>query len=342
MTSAADNIALACFGELMIRFSTPNHLLLTQCNNVDLHVAGAEANVAVGFASLGYLTRMISHVADNPLGDKARRTLMAAGVDCRYVTTGQGRMATYFLTSGAGHRASEVFYDRDHTAFVNARPEDFDWDSALAGITHIHLSGIVPSLGPGMVDFTRAAAQAARAKGITVIFDGNYRPRLWEAWDSDPRVILTELIGMADILFGNHRDVALLLDRDFSGDRSERRREAAEAAFEAFPNLKLMASTARHIETVDRHRISARVDAPDDFAQTPEILVSGIVDRIGGGDAFVAGVLHGLISHSNNLEYAAKSGLALTVLKHFLPGDMSTFGKADIDGFLNGELDVRR
>jgi len=135
--------------------------------------------------------------------------------------------------------------------------------------------------------------------------------------------------------------VSLLLGRQFSGDGEDRRREAAEAAFAAFPNLKHIASTARHVDDADHHRLSARIDTPAGSVQTEEIVISGIVDRIGGGDAFASGVLHGLMSGESE-DVAARWGLAVAALKHSLPGDFSLFHQSDIDAFLAGGLDVRR
>ncbi|HYJ53227.1 MAG TPA: PfkB family carbohydrate kinase, partial [Allosphingosinicella sp.] len=165
--------------------------------------------------------------------------------------------------------------------------------------------------------------------------------QLWERWDSDPQATLTALVEKADILFGNHRDISLLLDRDFSGEGETRRREAAQAMFDRFPGLDLIASTARHVTDADTHRIAARVDGRDGAAQTDEVVVAGIVDRIGAGDAFAAGILHG-IRTGLDLDATVKSGLALTCLKHSLAGDASLFGQRDIEAFLAGELDVRR
>jgi 2-dehydro-3-deoxygluconokinase len=251
-------------------------------------------------------------------------------------------MGLYFLTPGAGLRASEVVYDRVGSVFARASAADFDWDDVLGGATHLFLSGITPALGPVSSELAIAAARAARDRGLTLIFDGNYRALLWEAWDSDPRGTLTQLVGMADMMFGNHRDIALLLGTQFASDGEARRREAAAALFAAFPNLKLLASTARHVEAADRHLLSARVETPQSVAQSEEVAVAGIVDRIGAGDAFAAGVLHGLLRDAEDLDGAAKSGLALTVLKHSLPGDASLFGQGDIDAFLSGQFDVRR
>jgi len=332
---------IACFGELLLRLTAPGRELLLQRPHLDVHVGGAEANVAVGLASLGHATKMVSVVPDNALGAAAAGYLRRFGVDASAVGTGQGRMGLYFLAPGAGLRASEIVYDREASSFANASPGDFDWDRLLDGVDLLHMSGITPALGPRSAETAVAAAEAAGRLGVAVSFDGNYRAQLWERWDSDPRSVLTKLVRQASILFGNHRDISLLLGRAFSGDGPDRRREAADAAFEAFPNLTAIASTARHIDDADRHRISARIDTPEGAAQTDEVVVAGIIDRIGAGDAFATGILHGLRS-GRDLDWTVKAGLAVTALKHSLPGDASLFGTRDIEAFMSGELDVRR
>ena len=332
---------VVCFGELLLRLAAPGRELLLQSGRLDAHVGGAEANVAVGLARLGHDTAMVSRVPDNALGDAAAGHLRCYGVDASAVSTGPGRMGLYFLSPGAGVRPSDIVYDREGSAFALAGPGDFDWDALLDGADMLHLSGVTPALGRASADSALAAAKAARTRGIEISFDGNYRARLWARRDGDPKTILAGLVESAGILFGNHRDISLLLGREFGGDGEGRRLEAAEAAFEAFPGLKLIASTARHIVDADTHRIAARVDSRDGAAQTPEVTVAGIVDRIGAGDAFAAGILHGLRS-GLALDATVQAGLALTCLKHSLPGDSSLFSQRDIDAFLAGERDVRR
>jgi len=329
------------FGELLIRLTAPGRELLMQSPRFDVHVGGAEANVAVGLAHLGHETAAVSAVPDNALGRGAVSAIRAHGVDCQNVQIRDGRMGLYFLAQGAGLRASEIVYDRAGSSFAKTTAAEFDWDALLADARMLHLSGITPALGPKSAAAALAAARAASRLGVPLSFDGNYRAMLWESWDSTPRAILSELIGMADILFGNHRDISLVLGKDFSGDGADRRREAAQAAFEAFPSLKLITSTARHLVSADHHQLSARVDLRDSFAQTEEVDVTGIIDRIGAGDAFATGVLHAHLN-GGDADTMAKTGLALTCLKHSLPGDASLFGHADIDAFMSGNLDVRR
>ncbi|WP_116090540.1 sugar kinase [Sphingomonas crusticola] len=329
------------FGEIMLRLSPPNRELLLQSAKLDVWVAGAEANVATGLARLDHPTRMVTAVPATPLGDAAVQALRSHGIDVSGIQRRDGRMGLYFVTPGAGLRATEVIYDRAHSAFADAPPEIWDWDAVLGDAARLHLSGITPALGPNGTQAALAAAAAATRLGVPISFDGNWRGKLWEAWDGRPRETLSQLVAQADIMFGNHQDVALLLDRHFSGDGEQRRREAAEAAFMAFPGLRLIASTARHVEDSDRHRLAARIDTPERGFQTDELAISGIVDRIGGGDSFAAGVLHGLIE-GLSLEDVARAGLALTALKHSLPGDASLFTRRDIAAFLEGGLDVRR
>lgn len=332
---------VVCFGEMLLRLSPPGSRMMVQADSLDMVVGGAEANVAAALASLGHDTRMVTLLPDSPLGDRARATLGAAGVDTRFVVRRRGRMGLYFMEPGAGLRPSSITYDRAGSAFALADVDAFDMDGALAGASLLHVSGITPALGPNGVALARASVAAARAAGVPICFDGNYRAQLWESWDSDPRSILTELVGAATVLIGNHRDISLLLGKAFSGDGSERRREAVDAAFAAFPNLELVASTARHVVSSDHHRIAARVDTRKGKHQTAEIDVTGIVDRIGTGDAYAAGVLHQWLTGGDE-QAMAECGLALAALKHSLPGDFCLIGQAELAAFSAEGGDVRR
>jgi 2-dehydro-3-deoxygluconokinase len=334
--------ASLCFGELLIRLSTPGNMLLSQSASLDIVIGGAEANVAVGLASLGRQARMVSRLPDNGLGDMVQGMLRKHGVDCHGVATeAEGRMGLYFMEPGAGLRASRIIYDRKGSSFALCRPEDFDWDEILAGVSHLHLSGITSALGEGPALAAIVAAKTARAKGIFVSVDGNYRAQLWEQRAVDPRPILLELFAHADLLFANHRDFSLLLDRRYSGEGPERRREAALAAFDAFPCLQLIASTARRAEEVDRQFISARVDTRHEVAQTDELLITNIVDRIGTGDAFATGIIYAL-GKQQELSQIAQTGLAMSALKHSIAGDVCLVSRTQLADFLAGQMDVRR
>lgn len=338
MTSSG---AIVCFGEMLLRLSPPGARMMVQAQLLEMAVGGAEANVAAGLASLGHATRMVTLLPDSPLGDKARAELGAAGIDTRFVARGPGRMGLYFLEPGAGMRPSSITYDRAGSGFAQCDAGVFDVDGALEGAALLHMSGITPALGPNGVALARAAMAAAQAANVPICFDGNYRALLWDAWDSDPRAILNDLVGAATVLIGNHRDISLLLGKTFSGDGAERRREAVDAAFAAFPRLELVASTARHVVSSDHHRLAARVDTRQGKHQTAEIDVTGIVDRIGTGDAFAAGVLHEYLQGADE-QAMAETGLALAALKHSLPGDLCLIGAVELAAFSASGGDVRR
>lgn len=334
-------MTITCFGELLFRLTPPGAQLMVQADGLSIDVGGAEANVAAALGSLGHDVRFTGLVTDNALGDRGVKALRGAGVDTRFLARAKGRMGLYFMEAGAGSRPSAITYDRAGSAFAEADPASIDFAGALAGARLLHTGGITPALGPNGVALARAANAAAVAAGVPICFDGNYRGQLWSAWDSDPGAVLRDLVSDATILIGNHRDISLLLGKAFSGDGADRRREASEAAFAAFPKLQLIASTARHLVTSDHHRISARVDSREAAHQTGEIDVTGIVERIGTGDAFAAGVLHAWLE-GGDVQAMAATGLALTALKHSIPGDMCVATRNQLDGFAAGGGDVRR
>lgn len=331
-----------CFGELLLRLTPPDKDLLLRSRALEVHVGGAEANVAIGLAALGDCARMVSVLPEGPIGRHVVAELRASGVDISGIAFRQGRMGLYFVSQGASVRASEIHYDRTGSAFAQAKRDDFDWDVLLAGAGRIHISGITPALGHGPAALALDAARAATRLGVPISLDCNYRARLWEGWDSDPRMILTELVSQADVLFGNHRDVSLLLGQELPGETPDHRRATAEAAFGAFPNLRLLASTARRVDGAQHYRIAARIDARDRGVESEEVVLSGIVERIGAGDAFAAGVLHSLSQAGDDIAVAMRTGLALTCLKHTAPGDASLFTRADLDAFWSGDRDIRR
>jgi 2-dehydro-3-deoxygluconokinase len=332
---------IVTFGEIMLRLSPPGRALLVQADALDLWIAGAEANVATQLARLGHDAALVSALPPGALGDRALTGLRAHGVNTAQIVRRPGRMGLYFVISGASLRPTEVLYDRAGSSFATAPVDTWGWRDALAGATRLHLSGITPALGPEGTAAALAAAAAAQDAGVPVSFDGNYRARLWEAWDGKPRETLLQLTQAADVLFGSHRDIALLLDRPFAGDTQEARREAAQAAFAHFPRLQWIACTVRAGDHVDSQHLAARIDRRDGGVETPPVEIGSIVDRIGAGDAFAAGVLHALCAGQQPAD-VARTGLALAVLKHSIPGDAALFTQDDIDHYLAGGLDVRR
>lgn len=332
---------VACFGEIVMRVSVPVGEMPLQSPRFDAWIGGAEANVAVALAAMGHGSRMISAVPAGPIGEGVLRELRRYGVDCDRIARSEGRMGLYYHIPGGPMQAAEVIYDRAASAFAGIAAGAWDWSQLLDGADWLHVSGVTPALGPASAEAALAAMRAARAAGMGVSFDGNWRGRLWERWHSDPAAILCPIVEQATVLFGNHRDASLLLAQDFSGDGADRRRAAALALLDRFPALELVASTARHIVGAAEHHIVARADTRDAHATTPEAVIAPIVDRVGTGDAFAAGVLDGLWQGLPLADSAAR-GLALSALKHGLRGDLAPFSRDAVDRVSLEAADVAR
>lgn len=332
---------IACFGEVVMRVSVPHGELPLQSARFDAHVGGAEANVAVALAALGHRAAMISAVPEGPIGEGVLRELRRHGVDVASVLRPAGRMGLYYHLPGGPMRPAEVVYDRAGSAFAAVGPSDWDWDALLDGVGWLHVSGVTPALGPSSAEAVLEAVKRARAAGIGVSFDGNWRGRLWGRWHSDPAAILKPIVAHATVLFGNHRDAGLLLGREFSGEAEDRRREAAVALLDNFPSLEYVASTAREILGPDVHRITARIDTLDEGGASDPTIVAPVIDRVGTGDAFAAGVLDGLWM-GKGLADAAKHGLALSALKHGLRGDVAPFSRGAINAASHVAQDIAR
>lgn len=324
-----------------MRVSVPHGELPLQSARFDAHVGGAEANVAVALAALGRRSSMISAVPAGPIGEGVLGEMRRHGVDTAPALRPAGRMGLYYHLPAGPMRPAEVVYDRAGSAFAETAPGDWDWDRLLADVDWLHVSGVTPALGPKSARATLDAVTHARAAGIGVSFDGNWRGRLWERWQHDPAAILRPIVEQATLLFGNHRDAALLLGRDFSGDGADRRREAALALLDAFPSLDHVASTAREIVGPDAHRIAARIDTREGSGASEPTLVTPVIDRVGTGDAFAAGVLDGLWS-GKPLGDAARHGLALAALKHGVRGDFAPFSRTVVDGASSEGRDIAR
>lgn len=309
-----------------------------------VNVGGAEANVAGALAQLGHAVGMLGTVADNALGDAALGELRRIGVDVSRMQRGPGRMGLYFFEQGAMRRASEVVYDRAHSAFAQARACGYDWSELLQGAQRLHLSGVTPALGLEQARAAQAAADAAVRLGLPVSFDGNFRGRLWQAWGGDPAALLRPLMAQADVLFANHRDMALVLGQGFdAASPREALAAAAAAAFRAFPRLRWFTATQRVSGGVQQQALGALLAQRDgSLLESAPYVLDGIVDRIGGGDAFAAGFLHGLhsgYSAQATLDFALASG----AFKHSVAGDISRCSVAEIRAWMQDEgADVRR
>lgn len=328
---------IICFGELLLRLNAPGRELLLQSDRLDVIVGGAEANVAAALAQLGHDVSMVSRLPAGPLAEGVSRKLRQYGIDLSLVQEGKGRLGLYFMSTGAVLRPSEILYDRADSAFSLLSPEDFAWDDCLAGADWLHVSGITPATGPGPARAAVDAVQSASAHGTKVSFDGNYRQGLWQAWGGDAPKVLREILTHASLAFINERDLGLILDRDFSS-----RDDAVAVAFDTFPKLERIACTTREQTSVDCMSLCGNLFTRGGMHSTEPQLLQNVVDRIGTGDAFAGGVIHALLDGSDD-ETALRTGVALAVLKHSVPGDAVLVSPRMLEQALAEDgLDVRR
>lgn len=333
-----------CFGELLLRLGAPGRELLLQSPQLMVHVGGAEANVAVALARLGHASAMLSAVPANVLGDAAVGEIRRHGVEATDVRSCvQGRMGLYFLESGAGHRPGAVLYDRAGSSFALQDADSWDFAAALSGVEWLHLSGVTPALGPGPAAAAQRAVEVASRLGVRIAFDGNYRATLWELWDGRPADRLSALVAHAELLLAGPRDIDLLLGAgSVEAEPVAAVSAAAQRAFAAYPRLQRMACTIRRQISVDHHQLSATMALRDGrLLHTPVVEILPVVDRIGTGDAFAAGVLHGQLCAADDRQ-SLNFGLAAACLKHSVPGDFPLARADELVAFANGDYAVRR
>lgn len=336
---------IVCFGELLLRLSAPHGERLLQSGRFDVVVGGAEANVAVCLAQLGRPAALVSIAPDNALGRAARNEVRKYGVDVGGVElVDDGRMGMYYLTPGAVLRPSEVLYDRQESAFARAPANAVDWSAHLGAAAWLHMSGVTPAIGANAAAAALRAAEAATAAGIPMSFDGNYRSKLWTQWRGDGPKVLRAMFERTSLAFADERDIALVLGGEYGGDSPmERRERAAAAAFTTFPKLQRIASTIREVHGPDDHTLTGTLLTRDGAVHTTRpFRLSRIVDRIGGGDAFAAGMLCGL-SEGLGDGPALELAMACASLKHGVFGDFHQVTRAELDDVLaGGSGDVKR
>lgn len=334
--------SVVTFGELMLRLATSRSDMPLQSPTFDLAFGGAEANVAVALAQLGTPSRFASVLPTNFLGDAALRELRQFGVEDSAVMRKDGRLGLYFLASGGGLRPANVLYDRAGSAFATIEPDEIDWKTALAGAQWFHTTGISLAVSEQAEAAALRGLQAARAAGCKVSFDCNFRARLWEARGDDPATIIDRFAAEADLLFADHRDLALLSGRSpaESGDAATDDGSAAQL-LERYPRLTWAAHTRRQIVAGEQQLTGIIQERGGQRIASRSWRLGSVVDRVGSGDAFVAGVLHGLCAGSP-IDEVIECATAAAALKHSVPGDFFRLGQTDIDVLRSGAGDIRR
>jgi 2-dehydro-3-deoxygluconokinase len=317
---------IVTFGEAMIRLSPPGFRRLEQADTLDLHVGGAELNTAVALARLGRHSAWVSCLTDNPLGRIIRNRAREAGVNTEHVAwTQDHRVGLYFLEFGAAPRASNVVYDRRDSAMAHVEPGMFRWSEIFAQARWFHVTGITPALSPQATVTTREALAAARAAGLRVSIDLNYRQKLWTPVEAAR--CLRELLTYCDVLITTEEDAEKVL-----GLTAPDHATLAQRLVENFP-IEIAAITIRDNPLVWRNTWTALACRGKEIYQARRYEVE-IVDRLGAGDSFAAGLIDGLLD--GDLPRGIETGVALSALKHSIPGDFAWVSRAEVEAVLRG------
>jgi 2-dehydro-3-deoxygluconokinase len=311
------------FGEVMMRLSPPDNLLIKQADSFDVHFGGSEYNVAAGLVSLGFQAICITRLPDNPIGLRALNAIRASGVivpdDILYKG---GRLGIYFVEPGSSPRPNRVVYDRDHSALIKAASENsFDWDKYLDNASWFHVSGITPALSEKLAETTLGAIKKARSKNIPVSFDINFRVKLWTAQKA--RETLEPMLKMCDLVITTEED----LDRVF--DMKEKSPQSLAKEAKEKLGVKMVAVTLRELKTVRLNRWGGCAFNDDGYSESRMYDVE-IIDRIGAGDSFTAGFIAGLMMN-RDMKYSLDLASAFSALKQTIPGDICPVSMGEVE-----------
>ncbi len=338
------------FGEIMLRLKAPGFDRFFQSPLLEATFGGGESNVALSLANFGLDAAFVSALPKNPIADACIRFLRGYGVDTSLILRQGERMGIYFLEEGANQRPSNVVYDRAHSAIATAKPDDFDWDRILTGAGWFHITGITPALSQSAADLSLAAVRAAKARGITVSCDYNYRAKLWKYGKTAPEV-MGELVKYVDVGIANEEDCQkslgiTLTEGDWehavtSGELDTNRyRALTEKMFATFPNLKYQAITLRASFSASHNGWSACLYNGEQFYVSRRYDITDIVDRVGGGDSFAAGLIYGLSTGMGD-EDALNFAVAASCLKHSISGDMNLVSVGEVKKLMGGDASGR-
>jgi 2-dehydro-3-deoxygluconokinase len=333
------------FGEIMLRLKAPDTERLFQTPFLEATFGGGEANVAVGLARLGMDVAFVTVIPRNPIGDACVDELRKHGVDTSRILRAGHRLGVYFLEPGANQRSSVVVYDRAHSAIAEAEERSFDWDAVFEDAGWFHVSGITPAISRNASLLALQAVRAAHSRGVTVSCDLNYRKKLWN-YGKEPAEVMQEIAGNADILVGNEEDYQKSLNITVESDVESGKLDLSEyekmtrLVLEKYPGVRKVAVTLRESHSADYNGWSAALNNRERFSVSRKYEIRDIVDRVGAGDTFVAGLIFGLLSLPDDwsaLEFAA----AASCLMHSIPGDLPLIRREEVERLAGGAVSGR-
>ncbi|MFX1450788.1 MAG: PfkB family carbohydrate kinase [Promethearchaeota archaeon] len=341
------NSRVLTFGEIMLRLSPPNFQRITQARSFDVIYGGGEANVAVSLANFGIPVDYVTRLPKNEVGEACIQYLRQFGVNTNKLIRGGDRLGIYFLEIGASVRPSKVIYDRANSAIATAKPDMFDWDHIFEGITWFHWTGITPAISQNLADICLEAVKVAKNKGITISCDLNYRSKLWK-YGKKPSEIIPDLVKYCDVAIGNEEDADKVLgikapDTDITSGKIDaaKYKYVLEEIKKRFPNLNYIAITLRGSISASHNTWSGVLYDGREMFIGPQYDITHIVDRVGGGDSFMGGLIYGLITKEDDPYYALRFALAASCLKHTILGDFNLVSLDEVNKLMEGDTSGR-
>jgi 2-dehydro-3-deoxygluconokinase len=338
---------IVTFGEIMMRLATPGFQRFTQARAFEVTYAGGEANVAVSLANYGESAEFVTRLPKNELGEACRAFLRTYGVLTDHTVWGGERLGIYFLETGAAQRASKVVYDRAGSSIATIKPGMVDWKTVFSGADWFHWTGITPAISEGAALACAEAIGVARQMGVTVSCDLNYRAKLWK-WGKSAGEVMGELVAGCDVAIGNEEDAEKVFgihapDADVTAGKvsAETYQHVCQELVARFPNLKTIAITLRGSISASHNTWSAVLWQPGGFYGAPTYDIVPIVDRVGGGDSFMGGLIYGLRKYTGDPAKALRFAVAASCLKHSIPGDFNLVSTAEVEQLMAGDASGR-
>lgn len=338
---------IVTFGEIMLRLSPPGFLRFSQARSFDMNYGGGEANVAASLANYGLPVDYVTRLPKNDIGDACMRFLRERSIGVDKIVWGGTRLGIYFLEIGAVARSSKVIYDRANSALATIEPGMVDWQAVFADAHWFHWTGITPAISKGAADVCLEAVKTAKEMGLTVSCDLNYRRKMWK-WGQTAGEVMPTLVEHCDVAIGNEEDAAKVFDihapdTDVTSGvlDLDKYRFVCESLHERFPNLKTIAVTLRGSISASHNIWSGILWDQGEVYLGSSFDITHIVDRVGGGDSFMGGLIYGLLTYKDNKQDALNFAVAASCLKHTVFGDFNLVTTAEVEKLMGGDASGR-
>jgi 2-dehydro-3-deoxygluconokinase len=338
---------IVTFGEIMLRLSPPGALRFGQARSFDVVYGGGESNVAVTLANFGLATEFVTRLPSNEIGDACLQYIRQYSIGTSHILRGGERLGIYFLETGAVMRGSQVVYDRANSSFATIKPGMVDWKRVFQDALWFHWTGITPAISESAAVVCQEAVETARTMGVTVSCDMNYRAKLWK-WGKSALEVMQQLVAKSDVAIGNEEDAEKVFgikapetDVNTGIVSSEQYAYVCDELHKKFPNLKTIAITLRGSLSASHNTWSAILWQDNRIYSAPLYNITHIVDRVGGGDSFMGGLIYGLLTYTNDPQKTLDFAVAASALKHTVFGDFNLVTVSEVEKLMKGDASGR-